>query len=133
MLDAVYNNDTTTVDHMIKMHPRLCNGRHPTTGRTPLAFAAAYGNLEITRLLCSHGAALFVNDYYGIGPIHMAAMNGHHALIDFLLVDQGQIRGWFLVLGVSKVISNNNMSACMVTGANTRDYNGQTPLHHAVR
>lgn len=46
---------------------------------TPLELAAAYGHIDITRLLFKYGAEINcqTNSKFGISPLMLAAKNGH--------------------------------------------------------
>jgi ankyrin repeat protein len=55
--------------------------------RTPLHWAASYGNLQILKSMETCGAELSTrtNDECGHQPIHLAAGNGHTAVVEWLL------------------------------------------------
>jgi ankyrin len=76
----------TTIAGFVAATPKVFNTRD-RRGRTPLLFATECKtqNLDIIRLLISHGANIEVIDISGSSPIHNAARHGHAETTRFLL------------------------------------------------
>jgi len=55
-------------------------------GRTPLHFAAMRGNLELVKLLVSHGARLDLKDMDWNSVTHFACMSGNVDLIKYWIM-----------------------------------------------
>ncbi|KAJ9447474.1 Ankyrin repeat and KH domain-containing protein mask [Diplonema papillatum] len=71
----------------------LLNGKNvnhcdPVSGLSLVGAAAGRGDVEMTRLLISHGASLTVRDHEGFSPLHLAIWAGHLAIVQ-MLCEQG--------------------------------------------
>ena len=82
------------------------NGRDPTSGSTPLIFAALFGQTEATRLLLERKADLTLTNPDGNTPLHVAALFAYPETVQ-LLLEQG-------------------------ASAATRNQRGETPLDTVV-
>jgi cytohesin len=74
--------------------------------RTPLHYAAGYGNLELMQLLIDKGANLMAKEQYGGMPLHDAVSEGH--------------------LEIAKYLRANGDAA----NINTKGIHNKTPLHY---
>jgi ankyrin repeat protein len=54
-------------------------------GDTPLHMAAAYGHLDLAKLLLSNGADPNAANGLGMSPLHFAAMAGKHEVVEQLV------------------------------------------------
>src|SRR5690606_4477900 len=92
-LAIMAGHDTEVVARLLEA------GADPDTGNegdessmlSPLASAAATGNLELVELLLAHGAGIdgpAVSGHQGITPLYTAAMSGSVEVVD-LLLDRG--------------------------------------------
>uniref|UniRef100_A0A0D9WZS7 PGG domain-containing protein n=1 Tax=Leersia perrieri TaxID=77586 RepID=A0A0D9WZS7_9ORYZ len=121
--------------------------RDDLSGKTPLHFAVIYGRLDIVQLFLGDHASLrltSISDNDGSYPLHAAAMFGRTKIIDELvqkcpnyyeLVDDKG--GNFLHIAVQyememvvRHICQNDIFAMLL---NATDYDGNTPLHLAVK
>lgn len=53
-------------------------------GYSPLHFAVMFGRYEIAALLLRNGASIYVQDYNGSTPIHLALYTANQQMIDLL-------------------------------------------------
>lgn len=60
-------------------------------GRTPLSYAALYGNNALTSSLLEHGVDVNSEDNEGRTPLFFAAANGHDAVVQTLLTKGANI------------------------------------------
>lgn len=72
------------IDVLKETTRRDCNGRDEQ-GMTPTLYAAFYGHLEALRLLCGRGGDPDKADYFGNTALHLAAAQGHKAVVTFLI------------------------------------------------
>ena len=78
--------------------------------RTPLHYAAQFGNLDIAKTITNHITDRNPKDIHGYTPLHSAASNGHLEIVTFL----------------KKFVSNVNIRA-------KPSHKGKTPLHVAAQ
>ncbi|KAK4653581.1 hypothetical protein QC762_508160 [Podospora pseudocomata] len=113
-------------------------------GRTPLAWAAAKGDVQTVATLLSFGADPNIMDVQISGPLSNAAAQGHTACVE-LLLEAGADPDPLPPKGVQKgsplsVASRNSKDATLLkrlldfgADVNTRTVEGKTPLFHATR
>ena len=65
--------------------------RVPNLINKPLAYAAAYGDLEIVKLILSKGADINGQVAYGDGPLSKAAEQGNSDIVKFLLSEGADV------------------------------------------
>ncbi|KAK4203616.1 hypothetical protein QBC40DRAFT_21245 [Triangularia verruculosa] len=113
-------------------------------GRTPLAWAAAKGDVQTVATLLSFGADPNIMDIQISGPLSNAAAQGHTACVE-LLLEAGADPDPVPPKGVQKgsplsVAARNSRDTTLLkrlldfgADANTRTVEGKTPLFHATR
>jgi uncharacterized protein len=73
----------------------LVRGDNPDTtdgeGRTPLLYAANFGNAEMAQLLIDRGAHIDARDKFGNTPLHWAAERGHLEVMRLLIAAKAPI------------------------------------------
>jgi ankyrin repeat protein len=89
LLSAAAQNQTDGVERMLRQ------GENPngldSNGRSPLGYAAIYGNTEMTKALVAGGARLDFGDRFGNTALHWAAANGQIEVLRLLLDDKAPI------------------------------------------
>ena len=89
LFTAAAQNQTETVER------RLRNGENPngldTAGRSPLGYAALYGNTDMTKALLAGGARPDFRDKFGNTALHWAATNGQTEVLRLLLAAKAPI------------------------------------------
>jgi ankyrin repeat protein len=89
LFQAIRAKDTKEVDRILaKGTVTLDRPRQSNDVNKPLAFAAAYGNLEIVKLILAHGANINGEVAYGDVPLVKAAEHGNKDIIKYL-IEQG--------------------------------------------
>ncbi len=73
LIYAVKKNDINLLKIAIAKNANL--NWQDEKGRTPLHWAAYYGNTEIAKLLIFHGANPYIKDKNGLTPLDIARMN----------------------------------------------------------
>jgi ankyrin repeat protein len=84
---AVMNGDLATVTRLLESDPSLVRAAGPGGG-TPLAFAVAFGHLEVAKLLIAKGADVNAREARGITVFHIAVWRGRTEACR-LLLEQG--------------------------------------------
>jgi ankyrin repeat protein len=88
LLDAIKQKDVEAVRRMLAAGVELEPASGPYDVIKPLAYAAAYGNLEIVKLLVKAGADLNGHVAYGDVPLMMADEHGNDDITTYL-IEQG--------------------------------------------
>ncbi|MCP9257049.1 Ankyrin repeat protein [Dirofilaria immitis] len=70
--------------HVLLKYGAKVNARD-IDGRTPILWAASYGNLEIVIILSKTGGDIYAVDRDQLGAIHCAASYGHAHIIEYLI------------------------------------------------
>lgn len=138
---AVESGDVALVTELLDANPRLVDAQDENQYQDlPLHIAAATGNLEIARLLLSHGAEVDSHDSDRSTPLHVAAVRRQPEMVALLLAK-----------GADPVFQDNNGAWSLTFAASSRDSlsvhylieagapldlvtaNGMTLLHYAAR
>jgi ankyrin repeat protein len=121
--------------------------RADSSGRTPLHFAILHGHLDVVELFLDGHTSVDqarIPDGHGSFPVHAAAMAGSTRILDVLVKkcpdyyelvdDQGRN---FLHCAVEhnqdRVVQHICQNDAFATLLNATDYEGNTPLHLAVK
>jgi ankyrin repeat protein len=82
--EAVKQGDFEAVKTFIARNPKIVDSKDKR-GWTPLHYAAATGNKEITELLISSGADIKAQNNDGRSPLYSAVLSGQKRVIQFLI------------------------------------------------
>ncbi len=109
-------------------------------GRSPLVAAVDAGDVELVRTLLDAGAQPNVKDGFGLTPLGLAALYGHHRIAVALLgrgarPDAKEDNGAVPLHHASSLGFDAIVGALLDAGADTeaRDRPGHTPLINAIR
>ncbi|XP_067655210.1 myotrophin-like [Haliotis asinina] len=80
---SVKNGDVAEVKNLLAKEK--CLSTQQISGRSPIHFAADYGQNEVVELLVDNGAGIDVQDIYGITPLLSAIFEGHKDTVALLL------------------------------------------------
>jgi hypothetical protein len=83
-VDAIRKNDLDTIESELKSGADV-NAQEPTSGVTPLSWAALYGHVEAAGLLIENGADIEGLNRDGARPLHAAAFLGRTKVVALLL------------------------------------------------
>jgi ankyrin repeat protein len=88
-------DDTPLIDALWHCHPDVAillvnhgarvEGKHSTSGESPLRMAAKDGLIELAKLLIAHGAEVEATDNAGNTALHCAVVSGKRAMVELLL------------------------------------------------
>jgi hypothetical protein len=126
-------------EHLIAEHPDQINPGRGEPTDTPTHAAAGAGHIDILSLLLDHGADLEARDMSGETPLMRASWKGNRKA-GWYLIDRGadiNATGSQNYTPLSVAFRGHAESARMLLerGAvmDTRNSEGESPLHHAVR
>ena len=97
LLNAAASGDTPTVLQLLN-HGHHANDALPIVGTRPLTLAAAYGHVDVVRVLLEHGAEVNAEDFTGWTALHAGSFTGDSETVS-LLLDRGAVSRrdrWFL-------------------------------------
>ena len=94
-------------------------------GETPLHIAARGGNNKCIALLIKAGARTNMVDKHGSTPLHGAACRGNIEIA-------GNLLGEGIDLDIFTLAKRQRFDGDFLSNINTKDNNGNTPLHEAV-
>ncbi len=104
--------------------------------RTPLHWAARWGEVPCADLLLEYGADSDCVDIPGLSPLGLAAAEGRSDVVSFLLERGAHIRqtGWTALHAASAGGHGEAVELLLAAGAeaNPRNWADRTPLHGAV-
>ncbi|XP_046552696.1 myotrophin-like [Haliotis rubra] len=80
---SVKNGEVAEVRNLLAKEKSLIT--KAIAGRSPIHFAADYGQNEVVELLVDNGAGIDVEDQYGITPLLSAIFEGHKDTVALLL------------------------------------------------
>eukprot|EP01122_Echinamoeba_exundans_P014044 TRINITY_DN6282_c0_g2_i2.p1 TRINITY_DN6282_c0_g2~~TRINITY_DN6282_c0_g2_i2.p1 ORF type:complete len:142 (-),score=43.59 TRINITY_DN6282_c0_g2_i2:575-946(-) len=83
---AIKTGDINGVREYVEVKKHDVNAPDATVKRrTPLHYAADFGQVEVAKYLVSKGAKLDVKDGFGITPLLAAVYENHAEVVEFLL------------------------------------------------
>lgn len=104
-----------------------------------LLSAVESNNIETTRKLLSEGAMVNVTNFFSDTPLHIAAYEGHNAVIELLINHGADIncksRNGLTPLHFATIRGHKELVELLIScGAmvNAKDCDGWTPLHHGA-
>ena len=84
LIMAIIHGQQTIVEYLLHVVHTDLNQSTPSTGNSPLSYAAIRGHLPIVRLLCSAGASTSSKNKSGHTPLILAAKYSHFDVLDYL-------------------------------------------------
>jgi len=99
LLDAAEQGDLERVRRLVTEADAPDVNMRDTSARTPLIFAASFGDPAIVQELVRAGADVDSQDMWGWGPLHWATDTGHTAVVHELLehgadINMADTEGW---------------------------------------
>lgn len=85
----IQQNDVAGVSDLLDQHPGLVHSRsmNKDDGRSTLQVAAAFGHLEMCRLLVDRGVEVYPNPRNQYPPVIEAAWKGHDQVVNYFLTE----------------------------------------------
>ncbi|MDR0734173.1 MAG: RDD family protein, partial [Elusimicrobiota bacterium] len=77
LMRAVYDENITAVQNILKENPAILNKTRPDTGVSAFWMAAAYGNVSIIKILLASGADTSNTNKEGLRAVDIARKMGH--------------------------------------------------------
>jgi ankyrin repeat protein len=106
---------------------KTCLDLKDNDGRTPLSWAAGYGNVKAAEILLKEKVDIRSLDNEERTPLSWAAEKGHKEVVELLLAKDKKIRRQVALSGAS---SANTITDSIV---DSKDANGRTPILFAAR
>ncbi|KAJ3704950.1 hypothetical protein LUZ61_008655 [Rhynchospora tenuis] len=140
---ASYGHVDFTIE-VLQCKPQLA-GMPNREGRLPLHFAAARGHVEVVRLFVNQQDArkfsLYSESKYGYMPVHIAAINGKHTIVEMLvercrdLLDKTTHRKETLIhlAVIANCLDSVRYLITQGVDLNEKDVDGNTCLHLACQ
>jgi len=137
---AVYKEDVEVMEQLLSAGISVDNNE-VEAGISPLHIAAAYGKIDMAKLLIQKGADVSIRAKDGLQPIHAAVGSyGSLEMIDYLLesgasIDAEDHGGRTPIFYAVMDYNMESISHLAEKGANVnhQDNTGMTPAHYAVQ
>lgn len=142
LFEAIKRDDACTVSRLLKKGANVHDRTREVAGlnRTPLHWAAAFGNAEIVKLLLDHNADVNARDEYGATPLHASSEDPDASLrVAQILVSRGADVNAKNTHGFTTLhyhIMNIETARFLIskgTEINGRDVDGCTPLYYIAK
>ena len=87
LIMAIIHGQSSIVEYLLRVARPDLNQSTPSTGNSPLSYAAIRGHLNIVKLLCSAGASTSAKNRTGQTPLILAAKYSQFDVLDYLFVE----------------------------------------------
>ncbi|EAY98129.1 hypothetical protein OsI_20047 [Oryza sativa Indica Group] len=138
---ALVSEDMT---ESLRLSMPMLTRRGDDFGNTALHYATSAGRIRVVNLLLEDPTLAYLPNSYGQYPVHIAAIKGHVHIVDQFfelypncgeLLDNNGRNALHCAIehGRMKVVTNICKSPSFTQMMNTRDKQGNTPLHLAIK